>query len=325
MSVEYFEEQRREMIAAIRVIARPPCRRGRQDRAGRCESSAAMAKVPRHEFVPVEVQPYAYLNRPLPIGFDKTISQPLMVAVMTDLLELKPDDVVLEIGTGLGYQAAVLAELAGRVYSVEIIDELAQRAVQAAETTGLHQRRSPRRERLFRLARARPVRQGDRHSGARPDPTSPDQPAQGWRKDGDPGRPARRPAACRSREGLERQGHDQGNYAGTCSRCSRDPTSLHSGHPDQDERRGEHFELPMSPAGAKRSEKIEADITCQASREKHLSKERYPGRQDGGLFHERYPFWRSRRPQHSASAFRLCDRNERGHNHALEFPCRSRR
>ena len=80
--------------------------------------------MPRHEFVPVEVQPYAYLNRPLPIGFDKTISQPLMVAVMTDLLELKPDDVVLEIGTGLGYQAAVLAELAGRIYSVEIIDEL---------------------------------------------------------------------------------------------------------------------------------------------------------------------------------------------------------
>ena len=77
--------------------------------------------------MPVEVQLYAYLNRPLPIGFDKTISQPLMVAVMTDLLELKPNDVVLEIGTGLGYQAAVLAELAGKVYSVEIIDELRQR------------------------------------------------------------------------------------------------------------------------------------------------------------------------------------------------------
>ena len=88
----------------------------------------AMAKVPRHEFVPIEVQQYAYLNRPLPIGFDKTISQPLMVAVMTDLLELKPDDALLEIGTGLGYQCAVLAELASRVYSVEIIDELAQRA-----------------------------------------------------------------------------------------------------------------------------------------------------------------------------------------------------
>jgi protein-L-isoaspartate(D-aspartate) O-methyltransferase len=86
--------------------------------------------------VPVEVQSYAYLNRPIPIGFDKTISQPLMVAVMTDLLELKPDDMVLEIGTGLGYQSAVLAELAGRVYSVEIIDELAQRAVQRLKRQG---------------------------------------------------------------------------------------------------------------------------------------------------------------------------------------------
>jgi len=96
----------------------------------------AMAKVPRHEFVPIEVQSYAYLNRPIPIGFDKTISQPMMVAVMTDLLEIKPDDVVLEIGTGLGYQAAVLAELASSVYSVEIIDELAQRAIRRLKQQG---------------------------------------------------------------------------------------------------------------------------------------------------------------------------------------------
>ena len=135
MSVAYFEDQRREMIAAIRVIAKHLVaeigKTALDDRVVR-----AMAKVPRHEFVPIEVQPYAYLNRPLPIGFDKTISQPLMVAVMTDLLELKPDDVVLEIGTGLGYQSAVLAELAGRVYTVEIIDELAQRAVQRLKQEG---------------------------------------------------------------------------------------------------------------------------------------------------------------------------------------------
>jgi protein-L-isoaspartate(D-aspartate) O-methyltransferase len=96
----------------------------------------AMAKVLRHEFVPIEVQSYAYLNRPIPIGFDKTISQPLMVAVMTDLLELKSDDLVLEIGTGLGYQSAVLAELSGKVYSVEIIDELAQRAIERLKRQG---------------------------------------------------------------------------------------------------------------------------------------------------------------------------------------------
>jgi protein-L-isoaspartate(D-aspartate) O-methyltransferase len=86
---------------------------------------AAMAKVPRHEFVPVEIRPYAYLDQPLPIGCGKTISQPFMAALMCDLLELEPDDKVLEVGTGLGYQAAILSELAGRVFSVEIVEELA--------------------------------------------------------------------------------------------------------------------------------------------------------------------------------------------------------
>ena len=134
MSVDYFEE-RQEMVEAIRTIAQHLAAEiGKptlDDRVLR-----AMAKVPRQEFVPVEVKPYAYLNRPLPIGFDKAISQPLIVAVMTDLLELRPDDVVLEVGTGLGYQTAVLAELAGRVYSVEIIEELAQPAVQRLKREG---------------------------------------------------------------------------------------------------------------------------------------------------------------------------------------------
>ena len=88
----------------------------------------AMAKVPRHEFVPHELQPFAYANSPLPIGFGKTISQPFIVAVMTDLLDIRPTDTVLEIGTGRGYQSAVLAELAQRVYSVELIEELAAQA-----------------------------------------------------------------------------------------------------------------------------------------------------------------------------------------------------
>src|SRR6516165_5850492 len=135
MNAEYFEGQRLEMVAAVRAIADHVA-----DELGKTALDErvlrAMAKVPRHEFVPVEVQRYAYLNRPIPIGFDKTISQPFMVAVMTDLLELKPDDVVLEIGTGLGYQAALLAELAGRVYSVEIIDELAQQAIQRLKRQG---------------------------------------------------------------------------------------------------------------------------------------------------------------------------------------------
>ena len=96
----------------------------------------AMSKVPRHEFVPIEFQPYAYANIPLPIGFNKTISQPFIVALMTDLLDIRTDDVVLEIGTGLGYQAAILAELARKVYSIEIIEELGQQAKQRLRRQG---------------------------------------------------------------------------------------------------------------------------------------------------------------------------------------------
>lgn len=87
-----------------------------------------MAKVPRHEFVLLELRPYAYADTPLPIGFDKTISQPFIVAVMTDLLDVQPTDTVLEIGTGLGYQSAILGELAQRVFSIELIEELAEQA-----------------------------------------------------------------------------------------------------------------------------------------------------------------------------------------------------
>ena len=135
MSVDYFEVQRRQMVAAIRAITdHIGAQIGKSTLGNRVLQ--AMAKVPRHEFVPVENHPYAYANIPVPIGFDKTISQPLMVALMTDLLELKPDDVVLEIGTGLGYQSAVLAELASRIYSVEIIEELAQRAVPRLKRQG---------------------------------------------------------------------------------------------------------------------------------------------------------------------------------------------
>lgn len=87
-----------------------------------------IARLPRHEFVPVELQQHAYLNRPLPIGCDKTVSQPFIVALMSDLLEVGNADIVLEIGAGAGYQAAVLGELAARVHTVEIIEELARRA-----------------------------------------------------------------------------------------------------------------------------------------------------------------------------------------------------
>jgi protein-L-isoaspartate(D-aspartate) O-methyltransferase len=88
----------------------------------------AMGRVPRHAFVPSPLAVHAYHDAALPIGFDKTISQSFMVAVMTDLLEPRQDDIVLEVGTGLGYQAAVLGQLVRRVWSVEIIEELAVEA-----------------------------------------------------------------------------------------------------------------------------------------------------------------------------------------------------
>ncbi|MCP4582639.1 MAG: protein-L-isoaspartate(D-aspartate) O-methyltransferase [candidate division Zixibacteria bacterium] len=88
----------------------------------------AMKKVPRHKFVPANVTNYAYEDEPLPIGYGQTISQPYIVALMTELLELEQDSRVLEIGTGSGYQAAILAELVDSVCSIEIICELADRA-----------------------------------------------------------------------------------------------------------------------------------------------------------------------------------------------------
>ena len=106
MSATDFEAQRRQMLAEISATtARVRELIGKaalEERVMR-----VMGKVPRHEFVPIEVQPYAYTNRPVPIGFEKTISQPFIVALMTDLLEIGADNTVLEIGTGLGYQTAI--------------------------------------------------------------------------------------------------------------------------------------------------------------------------------------------------------------------------
>ena len=100
------------------------------------ETLAVLGKVPRHEFVPDEQKRNAYQNRPLPIGARQTISQPYIVALMTDLANVAGDDVVLEIGTGSGYQAAVLGELAEHVYTIEIIEMLGERAAVDLERLG---------------------------------------------------------------------------------------------------------------------------------------------------------------------------------------------
>ena len=119
-----FAAARQEMIEEIQATVTET--RRQTDRAQLAPKvMAAMATVPRHEFVREELQDVAYANRPLPVGHGQTISQPYIVALMTDLLEVDSDAVVFEIGTGSGYQAAVLAELARQVYTMEIIEPLA--------------------------------------------------------------------------------------------------------------------------------------------------------------------------------------------------------
>lgn len=100
--------------------------------------SRAFLKIPRHEFVPGEYQQQAYEDRALPIGYGQTISQPSLVATMTNLAKVKTSDIVLEIGTGSGYQAAILSHLAKQVFTVEIIPELAQSAKQKLFQLGIN-------------------------------------------------------------------------------------------------------------------------------------------------------------------------------------------
>ena len=130
-----YEDARRGMLEAVRrLVADTRVETGRAALA--LEVMRALEAVPRHEFVPSGLVARAYENRPLPIGHGQTISQPYIVALMTDLLEAGPDRVVLEVGTGSGYQAAVLAELGARVYSVEIIPPLAESAKRRLDRLG---------------------------------------------------------------------------------------------------------------------------------------------------------------------------------------------
>lgn len=118
-------EERAEMVETVQahVLSAPSIEAGVDP-----EVLEVMRAVPRHEFVPQDVRTFAYEDRPLPIGYGQTISQPFIVALMTDLLEIEPGDKVLEVGTGSGYQAAVLSPLADEVYTIEIVPELGERA-----------------------------------------------------------------------------------------------------------------------------------------------------------------------------------------------------
>jgi len=135
MPEEMFEKLRQQMITEIMTEAALTV--GHTGRASFSERvMRVVGSMPRHEFVPVELQPYAYLNRPLPIGYEKTVSQPFIVALMTDLLAPEANDVVLEVGAGAGYQAAILAQLVKRVYTVDIIEELARGAERRLKRLG---------------------------------------------------------------------------------------------------------------------------------------------------------------------------------------------
>jgi len=119
--------EKREKMVKEQIIAR-----GVEDK----KVIKAMLDIPRHLFVPKELEKEAYEDYPLPIGFNQTISQPYMVAVMTEYLELKEEDVVLEIGTGSGYQSAILAYLAKKVYTIEREEKLLERAKKILEKLG---------------------------------------------------------------------------------------------------------------------------------------------------------------------------------------------
>jgi len=120
---------RARMVAEIAAMARETGGETGRPKFGDAVM-AAMAKVPRHRFVPFLQEAFAYENRPLPIGEGQTISQPYIVALMTELLDPKPGDKILEVGTGSGYQAAVLAELVAKVHTIEIVEPLGKRATQ---------------------------------------------------------------------------------------------------------------------------------------------------------------------------------------------------
>jgi len=124
MPEDPFETPRQQMIAEIVADAVfLTAQLGKSSFAPRVID--AMGRIPRHEFVPLELRAYAYLNSPLPVGYGKTVSQPFIVALMTDLLDPHPGDIILEVGAGVGYQAAILSELVNQVYSIELIEELA--------------------------------------------------------------------------------------------------------------------------------------------------------------------------------------------------------
>ena len=149
-SEEIFKQQREEMVKTAVIAA------GIKDE----RVIEAIRSTPRHEFIPKKIRKtQSYLDAGIPIGESQTISSPFIVAYMTESLDPQPTDKVLEIGTGSGYQAAVLSPLVKEVYSIEIVAPLGERARADPQKTEVRQRQSESRRRLSRLARVRALRQ----------------------------------------------------------------------------------------------------------------------------------------------------------------------
>jgi protein-L-isoaspartate(D-aspartate) O-methyltransferase len=134
---KHFSAAREDMVRTIQALAKSVPLSGESGEIAPAVLDA-MREVPRHELVPEDVREGAYENRPLPIGRGQTISQPYVVALMTSLARPAKDHVVLEVGTGSGYQAAVLSRLVAHVYSIEIIEPLATRAAERLKALGYH-------------------------------------------------------------------------------------------------------------------------------------------------------------------------------------------
>jgi len=130
-----YARERHNLVAGIAAMAKSTSLETGQSSFS-APVMAAMEKVPRHRFVPKDMERYAYRNRPLPIGYGQTISQPFLVAYMTELLGVGKTAKVLEIGTGSGYQAAILGELVQEVYTIEIVEPLAKRATATLKDNG---------------------------------------------------------------------------------------------------------------------------------------------------------------------------------------------
>ena len=191
LAQEGYESARMEMIAEVEAMV-ADTRSYTGIEVLDSKVMQAVAAVPRHEFVPPSLRAFAYLNNPLPIGEGQTISQPYIVALMTHLMELDEDMTVLEIGTGSGYQAAVLAHLARHVYTIEIIETLGRRAAATLARLGYDNVTVKIGDGYIGWDGTRAFRRNHRHCSPRESAPTPDRPVKTRRTHGGAGRPATR-------------------------------------------------------------------------------------------------------------------------------------